>query len=194
MEAPRFNKRSSKIVVGRTIGEKREHLETKNERAAARKKDKQKKVTRIIFSTIGLLLLVVILILIIRNFLNEKREEPISESNVVMSFEPSIEIVDASASATGGKISNRMREYIGQVEIALRDLGYTPVKAAIPTNSIREVDFYLEDHDGYIKTITDRGAGVTVEDADRMLRYLDEQDITDFEYIDVRTEGRAFWR
>ena len=180
-------------MLGRTIGAKREHLETRNERAAARKKDKQKKATRIIFSTIGLHLLIVVLVLLIRNFVSEKREEPISEVNTITSYEPSINIIDESASATGGKITNRMKEYIAQLEISFRELHYTPSKAVIPASSIREIDFYLEDHNGYIKTITDRGAGVTAEDADRMIRYLTEQGITDYEYIDVRTEGRAFW-
>ncbi len=190
----RRDHKKSTFLLGRTIGEKREHLETRNERIAARKKDKQKKVARIIVSTIGFLLLVMILIILIHNFINGKREEPISESNTIVSYEPSINIVDESASATGGKITNRMREYIGQVEIGLRNLNYAPTKAVIPSSSIREVDFYLEGYTGYIKTITDRGAGVTTEDIDRMLRYLSEQDISDFEYIDVRIDGRAFWR
>ncbi|MBR3138870.1 hypothetical protein IKG38_02575 [Candidatus Saccharibacteria bacterium] len=189
----RRDHKKSTFMLGRTIGAKREHLETRNERAAARKKDKQKKATRIIFSTIGLLLLIVVLVLLIRNFVSEKREEPISEVNTITSYEPSINIIDESASATGGKITNRMKEYIAQLEISFRELHYTPSKAVIPASSIREIDFYLEDHNGYIKTITDRGAGVTAEDADRMIRYLTEQGITDYEYIDVRTEGRAFW-
>ena len=40
--ARRSMNRKSTIKSGRTIGEKREHLETANERAAARKKDKRK--------------------------------------------------------------------------------------------------------------------------------------------------------
>ena len=49
--------RKSTIVSGRTIGERRERLETKNERIAARKKDKKKKALRISFTLIGFAIL-----------------------------------------------------------------------------------------------------------------------------------------
>ena len=83
---------------------------------------------------------------------------------------------------------------IRMVENALKAYGYQPVKAVIPVNGIREVDIYLDGRPGYLKTTIDRGSGVTAEDADRMLRYLEGQGITTFEYIDVRIDGRAFWR
>jgi hypothetical protein len=35
---------------------------------------------------------------------------------------------------------------------------------------------------------------VTVEDADRMIQYLEEEDETDYEYIDVRIDGKAYWK
>lgn len=189
--------RSSSIAVGRTIGEKRERLETKNERAAARKKDKQKNARRVVIVTLGFIILIVILIVLAINFLGKEERELQSDltpedTNVV--YEPSIEIVDEDASATGGKITGRMSQYIGQAEADFKDLGYTPVKAVLPTGAIREVDFYLDGYPGFIKLIIDRPTAVSVEDADRMLRYLAGQGITEFQYIDVRTEGRAFWQ
>ena len=42
--------------------------------------------------------------------------------------------------------------------------------------------------------IIDRGTAVSVEDADRLLRYLAGQGITNFEYIDVRLPHKAFWK
>ena len=66
--------------------------------------------------------------------------------------------------------------------------------AIIPSGSIREIDFYLDGYSGYIKTIIDRGAGVSVEDADRMIRYLSEIGVGEFTYIDVRIEGKAYWK
>lgn len=189
--------RSSSIAVGRTIGEKRERLETKNERAAARKKDKQKNARRVVIVTLGFIILIVILIVLAINFLGKEERElqpdlTPEDTNVV--YEPSIEIVDEDASATGGKITGRMSQYIGQAEADFKDLGYTPVKAVLPTGAIREVDFYLDGYPGFIKLIIDRPTAVSVEDADRMLRYLAGQGITEFQYIDVRTEGRAFWQ
>ena len=194
----RRDHKKSAFQLGRTIGEKREHLETRNERAAARKKDKQKKTTRLILSIMGFVVLITILIILAKSFFDSKREDTNMDApNVVeptTSMEPTIEIVDESASATGGKITNRMREYIGQIEADLKSYNITPLKAVIPRDAIREVDFYLDGYTGYVKTIIDRGAGVTAEDTDRMLRYLAGQGITDFEYIDVRIDGRAFWK
>jgi hypothetical protein len=80
------------------------------------------------------------------------------------------------------------------IEVDFRDLGYKVVKAVIPSGSIREVDLYIEGKNGFIKTTIDRGTAVTVEDADRVIRYLAERGIGDFEYIDARVEGRAFWK
>ncbi|MBQ9180683.1 hypothetical protein IJ135_01140 [Candidatus Saccharibacteria bacterium] len=100
----------------------------------------------------------------------------------------------AFGSSAHVSITSRMSEYIGQAEADFRELGYTPVKAVIPSGSIREVDFYLDGQPGRIKTIIDRGTGVTVEDADRMLRYLASIGVTSFEYIDVRVEGKAYYK
>jgi hypothetical protein len=41
---------------------------------------------------------------------------------------------------------------------------------------------------------TDRGAAVSVEDADRMIRYLTDKGISEFEYIDVRVEEKGYWK
>ena len=193
----RRDHKKSTFVLGRTIGAEREHPETKNERAAARKKDKQKKTIRLVVTVFGFIVLIAILIILLKSFLDSKREEPapeIVEPATVVTSEPTIEIIDESASATGGKITSRMKEYIGQLEADLKAYGLNPTKAVISRDAIREVDFYLDGYTGYIKTVIDRGAGVTAEDADRMLRYLAEQGITDFEYIDLRISGRAFWK
>ena len=194
--APRFSRRSSRVVVGRTIGEKREKLETKNERAAARKKDKQKYWLRVTMVSLGFVILITILIILaIVFFRQDSDQSPVATPEpVITEAEPTIEIVDASASTTGGKITSRMKSFIGLIEIDLKSYGYQPIKAVLPADSIREVDIYLDGYDGYFKTTTDRDAAVTAEDIDRMLRYLAEQGITSFEYVDVRIDGRAFWK
>ena len=128
------------------------------------------------------------------SMLNKDAELAEDEVKIEVSFNPTIEIVDEDAATSGKSITARMRSYIGQAEVDFKDLGYQPVKAVVPSGSIREVDFYLEGVSGYIKTTIDRGTGVTVEDADRMIRYLEEEDETDFEYIDVRIDGKAYWK
>ena len=40
----------------------------------------------------------------------------------------------------------------------------------------------------------DRDSAISVEDADRMLRYLSGEGISDFTYIDVRIDGKAYWK
>lgn len=192
--ARRRENRNSTFKMGRTIGEQREKLETKNERNFARKQDKKRQARRLIFTILGFVALVVLLIFLAFFFVGSGEPMPINAAEeTTTSAEPTIEIIDEDASA-GGKITNRMTAYIAQAEQDFRDLGYKPVKAVVPTGSIREVDFYLEGHPGFIKTTIDRGSAVTAEDADRMLRYLAGQGTTEFTYIDVRLEGKAYWK
>lgn len=200
MEEPKLARRranrKSVIMSGRTIGEKRERLETKNERAAARKKDKKKAARRVIFTIMGFLILIGILVFLAVYFLKGNDPAPAvgPTTEPTPEYRPTIEVVDEDASASDGKITSRMETFIGQVERDFKDLGYNLTKAVIPTGSIREVDFYLQDHPGFIKMTIDRGSAVSVEDADRMMRYLASQGTTDYQYIDVRLPGRAYWK
>ena len=185
------------IMVGRTIGAKREHLETRNERAAARQKDKRKNAIRITVVSIAFLIIIAVLIIVAVNYFASKREEPaepIDTPTVVSPAEPTIEIIDEGSTTTEGRITSRMREYIALAEADFKALDLTPIKAILPAGSIREVDFYLEGHPGRIKMIIDRGSAVSAEDASRVLRYLAENGITEYEYIDVRIEGKAYWK
>ena len=190
--------RKSTFQMGRTIGAKRERLETANERAAARKKDKRKQAKRIAFTIGGFFILAIILICLCIFFIGDGSPapaEPAKVDNTPISYEPTIEIIDEDASgAAESRITNRMRAYIGQAERDFRDLNLTPTKAVIPKGSIREVDFYLEGYPGYIKLYIDRDSAVSVEDAERMLRYLAGQGISNFQYIDVRISGKAYWK
>lgn len=189
----RHSRNHSRVYVGRTIGEARERPETKNERLAARKKTKQKKVLRVVLTIVGFIAIIAILIGLFLFFIDDSdtKQYRIPDDPTLS---PTIEIVDEDAAATGGKITARMSEYVAQIEQDMRALGYTPVRAVLPTGTIREVDIYLDGYTGFIKTTTDRGAGVTAEDADRMLRYLAGQGIAEFQYIDVRIDSKAYWK
>lgn len=191
-----LNHRST-MKSGRTIGEKRERLETASERSAAHKKMKSKKRLRIIFTTLGFIVAIIVVFWLFSAASGGNGEgEPSTISVITIPYTPTIEIVDEDTptSASSEHLTSRMREYIGQIEADLREFGIIPVKAVIPTGSIREVDIYLEGHNGFVKTIIDRGAGVSAEDVDRMLRYLAENGINDFQYIDVRIDGKAYWK
>lgn len=187
-----MNKKST-LRSGRTIGEQRERLETASERTAKHKKREKKQKARLILTVLGFLG-VVALAIFLTIPLFDGREEPTYTPTVVVPYAPTIEVIDEDLMTTGGEITSRMKEYIGQAESDFRELGYTPVKAVIPSGAIREVDFYLDGYTGFIKLVIDRGTGVSVEDADRMIRYLESIGVTDFAYIDVRIEGKAYWK
>ncbi len=189
--------RNSTIRSGRTIGEKREKLETRNERIAARKKDKKKATRRVIFTTAAFIAVGAGIVYLCIALLNFSWSAPVITENPVATepeARPTIEVVDEDASAAGGKITSRMLSYIAQAEQDLRDQGYTPTKAVIPTGAIREVDFYLDGYPGFIKMTIDRGSAVSAEDTARMLRYLASINVSEFQYIDVRIDGRAYWK
>lgn len=196
----KLNKKST-ILSGRTIGAKRERLETRNERMAARKKDKKRAVRRVVLTIVGFLAISGILIYLCFYIFKPKDPEAVGAGNDDIAkmgeqeeeLRPTIEVVDEDATKDS-KISGRMSEYIALVERDFQDLGYKPVKAVVPTGAIREVDFYLDGISGFIKTTIDRDAAMTVEDADRMIRYLNEQGVSEFSYIDVRIERRAYYK
>ncbi|MBQ3293143.1 hypothetical protein IJG93_02480 [Candidatus Saccharibacteria bacterium] len=189
----RLNKHS-KLKSGRTIGERREHLETASERMAARKKVKKRQNLRVVITIAAFLLAAIAIIVFVVIFLKQRAANEIDTAPtvVVKTYSPTIGITDENS--VGGKITARMNEYIGQLETDLRDLGLTPLRAVVPAGSIREVDIYLVGYNGFVKTTIDRGTGVTAEDTDRMIRYLKGQGINDFEYIDVRIDGKAYWK
>lgn len=194
-EPPRLARRSlnkkSTLRSGRTIGEQRERMETASERAAAHKKREKKQKMRLFLTSLGFIGAVALAIFIAQPLFNSE-EAPAYNPTVVVPYSPTIEVIDEDLAS--GEITGRMKEYIGQAEADFRELGYTPTKAVIPSGAIREVDFYLEGYTGFIKLIIDRGTGVSVEDADRMIRYLEGINVHDFAYIDVRLEGRAYWK
>lgn len=187
--------RKSTIKSGRTIGEKREHLETASERATIHKKAKFKKRLRFILATIGFVLAIIFVAQVFASIVKnpETDDTSLTTTTVTVPLKPTIEIIDEDSNDTSN-VSSRTKEYIAEVEADLREYGLIPVKAVIPSGAIREVDIYLDGYTGFIKMYTDRGAGVSSEDADRMLRYLAERGIADFQYIDVRIDGKAYWK
>lgn len=185
----RENKKST-FQLGRTIGAEREKLETANERAAARKKDKQKTSLRIIMTIVGFAVFAAILVVLFNSL--TKDFSP-TQPSIAVDYAPTVEIID-SASTSGSQLTSRMLKYIGRAEQDFRALGYHPVKVVFPSSAIREVDFYLDGYPGFIKLTIDRDSAISVEDADRMLRYLADKGIAEFEYIDVRTDGKAYWK
>ena len=189
----RHANKHSRIKSGRTIASTRERPETTSERLEAKKKVKKRQTFRVGFTVVLFMAVAITVIILIAVFLKNRAENEAetTTTTVVKTYKPTIEIINEN---TTSGITNRMSEYIGQLEADLRDFSITPVKAVVPAGAIREVDIYLDGYTGFIKTTIDRGSGVTAEDAERMLRYLGQQGIGDFQYIDVRIDGKAYWK
>ena len=189
----RRENRHSVLKTGRTLSAKREHIETSTERIIAHQKFKKRQNIRILLTIVIFAIAIAALVGLGVALSKNTSEEPSKEShNELVVYQPTIEIIDEDSLSS--HITNRMKEYIGQAEADYRELGLIPVKAVIPTGAIREVDFYLDGHPGFIKMILDRETAVSVEDASRMINYLEKQGISDYQYIDVRIPGKAYWK
>lgn len=172
--------------VGRTIAEEREKLESESERIAAREKAKNRQTVSILIFTLGLMVISVLVVIGIRS-LTEDSGRPSTEVEVV---EPTVEIIDES----GAGITIRTKNFIGQVERDLKDLGYNVTRVAVPAGKRREVDVYVEGVSYYLKMNVDRGSAVSAEDADRMIRYIASLPGVEPGYVDVRVEGKAYYK
>ncbi len=189
--------------VGRTISEERERIESESERLAARELKKQREAVQTAILIVSVVALVVLGVISVKNlFSSTKKTETESSAKV---YTPSVEIIDES----GAKLSRKMSEYVGMLEEDFKELDYTVTRVAIPAGMMREVDVYIR-HNGsytneagetvengelpyYFKMNIDRGSAVSAEDAMRMVRYLEERNLTPA-YVDVRVEGKAFYR
>ena len=94
----------------------------------------------------------------------------------------------------GETISTREKGYIGQIESDLLDLGYTVSRVVLPQEKAREIDIYLKDRTMYFKVNIDRGTAVSAEDMIRTLKYIEGNGIEGVSYVDVRVEGKAFYK
>ena len=185
--------KKTKIVSGRAIVEKRERreeasLDTERERI----RRKTKKRTR--WSIFGVILVVGILggamTMVVGNLMRMANEDGTVE--IEEKFEPTVTIIDENG--TGG-ISERTREFIGQLEADLKEFDLKMVRATLPIGKMREVDINLEGCAPYFKVNIDRGTGVSAEDIARMVKYLKNNNLLEgVSYVDVRVEGKAFYK
>ncbi len=190
--------------VGRTIAEERERIESESERLAAREFLKKQEAFRVSIFVVAVVAIFVLGVISVKNLI---RNSSFSESpaSLAVTYAPSVPVIDESGSS---KLSSRMSEFIGMVEADFKDLGFIVSRVAIPAGLAREVDVYVVAPGGgsedtssgasgelpyYFKMNIDRGSGVSVEDAERMYRYLSERGLNP-SYVDVRVEGKAFYR
>ena len=193
-------KKEKEIVVGRTIvgdreltGKKKEEkaqidsLDTERERVRKRSK------RRVAWSVVLMVILVGSVValggMFIKNLIEIANEQPgeiVSEEKA----EPTAEIIDENG---GSGISERTKEFVGQLEADLLNLGYKMTRASLPVGKMREIDIHLENVGAYFKVNVDRGTAVTAEDIVRMVKYLETNGIS-ATYVDVRVEEKAFYK
>lgn len=109
---------------------------------------------------------------------------------------PSLLITDRSGVPTtpGQTIaSNRFMGFVGQVIGYSKERGYTVSGITIPPGMTRQIEVQVEGVEYPIKFSSDRPAGESVEDMVRTIEWMRTHQQSP-EYIDVRVQGRAFYR
>lgn len=172
--------------VGKTIGGKREAAESESERMQYREKVKKRKLMSILtfFAVIAVIFLGFLTVI-----QSMRKEQRISDDKATVA-EPTIEIVDEASVG----VSRRAKEFVSNLEQDLNSYNISLVRAVLPRNKTREVDVYINGFDGYFKLSLDRGAGVSAEDLERMLRYLKGLGFKGVEYVDLRVEGKGYYK
>lgn len=174
-----------RMKLGQTIVAERERVESESERMRMRKTQRRKRWTAIVAGILMVLILGVLLWMGVQQLLEPKTFETEDAG-----YQIQAEIVDEDNT---GRISERVRLYIEQLEQDMADLGYKVTRVTLPTGTSRELYVDLEGVEWYFKVTVDRDAGVTAEDMERMIRYLQERELTPG-YVDVRVEGKAFYK
>lgn len=177
------------MKVGRTISEKRERVVTDSERMAMREKEKRRKKTSAIFFFVGLIVAVVSIFAVVNGIAEQRKRDEIKPAEE-KTYTPSVAIEndDGSKYAT-----DRMKTYVGKIEQDFSELGYKVVRVVVPAGKTRELDIYLNGRTEYYKCYLDRDTAETAEDAVRMIKYLDSNNIKPG-YVDVRIAGRAYYK
>ena len=92
-------------------------------------------------------------------------------------------------------VSSRIAEYIELLKNDLKDLDLNLLRVVLPSGKMREIDVDIEGVMPYFKVNVDRDSAVTAEDISRMIKYLKERNLLEgVSYIDVRVEGKAFYK
>ncbi len=173
--------------VGKTIAGATDNARKRNlEHIAVRKKQQRKNaiiILLVLASIAGLSIL-------IGRYINEKIAE--HEAQIIASnpTEPTVAIVDENA---GNNISKRVKVFVARLEADATEKNMKVDHVTLPFQKAREVLVFFQGRKEYYKMSIERGSTVQVEDAERMMRYLDGKALAP-EYVDVRIEGKAYYK
>lgn len=174
--------RVGKTIVGATNNARKRNLE----HIAARKKQQRKNVlivacVLIIIAAVGIIL---------GNYISGKaaeREAALVKENPV---EPTVAIIDENA---GNNVSSRTKVFVARLEADAKDYNLELDHVVLPFQKAREILVFFEGRKEYYKMSSERGSTVQIEDAERMIRYLDSKSLSP-EYVDLRVEGKAYYK
>jgi hypothetical protein len=110
--------------------------------------------------------------------------------------DPTVEVVDQTGiQAKDNQVlaSQNFLGTIGRVIGKMKAQGYTVTRVVLPADTTHQLLVSIEGVGFPIKFSVDRSVGEQAEDVARAIKYLQGKGITP-EYIDVRVEGKAFYK
>lgn len=181
------NKTERDYRVGKTIAGATNNARKRNlEHIAARKKQQRKNALIVLC----ILIILVSVGIMVGNYIAQKaaeREAALTEENPL---EPTVAIVDENV---GDNISSRTKVFVARLEADAKDYNLKIDHVVLPFQKAREILVYFDGRKEYYKMTSERGSAVQIEDAERMMRYLDGKALAP-EYVDLRVEGRAYYK
>jgi len=178
---------ATEFRVGKTIAGSTNENRRRNLEHIAKRKKRQ---IRNAVITVVLLGAVVAVVIVLVNYLRDiaaEREALIAVDNPMV---PTVTILDENV---GNNLSERTKLFVARLEKDAKDAGKEIDHVVLPFQKARELDIYFKDRGEYYKMTMERGSAVQMEDAGRMMSYLDERDLHPG-YVDLRVEGKAYYK
>jgi len=181
------NKTERDYRVGKTIAGATNNARKRNlEHIAARKKQQRKNALIIL----SVLIIIVSVGIVVANYISQKQSEREAELAKENPVEPTVAIVDENV---GNNISSRTKVFVARLEADAKEKNLKVDHVVLPFQKAREILVYFDGRKEYYKMTSERGSAVQIEDAERMMRYLDGKSLTP-EYVDLRVEGKAYYK
>ena len=178
---------ATEFRVGKTIAGSANENRQRNLEHIANRKKKQIRNAIITVALLGAAIVIVIALAGYFRDLAAEREALIQEDNPLT---PTVTIVDENV---GNNLSERAKLFVARLEKDAKDYNLEIDHVVLPYQKARELDIYFKDRGEYYKMTTERGSAVQMEDAERMIRYLDEKGLHP-SYVDLRVEGKAYYK
>ena len=178
---------ATEFRVGKTIAGSANESRKRNLEHIANRKRRQ---VRNVIITVILLGAVAAVVIIFVNYLRDiaaEREALIAVDNPIV---PTVTILDENV---GNNLSERTKLFVARLEKDAKDSGKEIDHVVLPFQKARELDIYFKGRGEYYKMTMERGSAVQMEDAERMMRYLDGKDLHP-SYVDLRVEGKAYYK